>query len=170
MQQIYSQRDEQLEVFTTIFSTGTGPPQFILPVCRTRARHVEGDKVAVVTNQYRSRRPRELDLEPGDLIQVLVQVDESCWFGRLENGAEGFFPSACVELMQGGASSGATPTLLRRGSVPAMVQRHSAPCGCSSGRSTPRLVLTQSRRRSCCPLLGRPHGDTSADNNAFQPD
>ncbi|XP_054882254.1 jouberin-like [Poeciliopsis prolifica] len=184
MQQIYSQRDEQLEVFTTIFS-----PQ----VCRTRARHVEGDKVAVVTNQYRSRRPRELDLEPGDLIQVLVQVDESCWFGRLENGAEGFFPSACVELMQGGASSGATPTLLRRGSVPAMVQRHSAPCGCSSGRSTPRLlrktdphtgpaqrgsapsgflcrVLTQSRRRSCCPLLGRPHGDTSADNNAFQPD
>ncbi|XP_043990980.1 uncharacterized protein si:dkey-97a13.12 [Gambusia affinis] len=184
MQQIYSQRDEQLEVFTTVFS-----PQ----VSRTRARHVEADKVAVVTNQYRSRWARELDLEPGDLIQVLVQDDKSCWFGRLKNGEEGYFPSACVELLQGGASSGATPTLPRRGSVPAMVQRHSAPCGCTSGRSTPRLlrkavppgdsahrgsapsgflcrILTQSRRRSCCPLLGRPQGDTSADNAAFQPD
>ncbi|KAM4729044.1 uncharacterized protein FYW61_011823 [Anableps anableps] len=191
MQQIYTHRDEQLEVFTTVFS-----PQ---GECTTRVRHVEAKKVVMVTNQYRSRWPKELDLEQGDLVQVLFKEDESWWFGRLKNGDEGYFPSACVELRQDRESSRATPTLLRRGSVPAMVQMRGAPCGCTSGRSTPKLlrknsvqrpseprgsgsstapprssslfcrVLAKSRRKSC-PLLPRPNLDTSADNTAFQPD
>ncbi|XP_047223084.1 jouberin isoform X2 [Girardinichthys multiradiatus] len=190
MQQIYTHRDEQLEVFTTVFS-----PQ----VCRTRVRHAEAEKVVVVTNQYRSRWPKELDLEQGDLIQVLFKDDESWWFGRLANGDEGYFPSSCVELLQDSELSRATPTQLRRGSVPAMVRTRGAPCGCTSGRSTPKLlrknsvqqpsesrvsgastaplrsssffcrVLAKSRRKSC-PLLPRAHLDTSSDNTAFQPD
>ncbi|XP_035988897.1 jouberin-like [Fundulus heteroclitus] len=191
MQQIYTHRDEQLEVFTTVFS-----PQ----VCRTRWRHAEAEKqVVVVTSQYRSRRPKELDLEQGELIQVLFKEDGFWWFGRLANGSEGYFPSACVELLQDSEASRATPTLLRRGSVPAMAQTRGAPCGCTSGHSTPRLlrknsvqrpsesrasgssqaplrppslfcrVLTKSRRKSC-PLLPQPHLDTSSENTAFQPD
>ncbi|XP_038134333.1 jouberin isoform X2 [Cyprinodon tularosa] len=187
MQQIYSHRDEQLQVFTTIFS-----PQ----VCRTRARHVAAEKVVVVTKQNRSRWAKELDLEPGDVIQVLFKEDESWWFGRQADGQEGYFPSACVELLQDSEASKATPTLLRRVSVPAMVQSRGAPCGCTSGRSTPRLlrknsvqrsqesrgsgsstappsllcrVLAKSRRKSC-PLLPQRHLDSSSENSAFQPD
>lgn len=47
--------------------------------------------------QYRSRWPKELDLNQGDLIQVLFKEDETWWFGRLTNGNEGYFPAACVE-------------------------------------------------------------------------
>uniref|UniRef100_A0A3Q2T238 SH3 domain-containing protein n=1 Tax=Fundulus heteroclitus TaxID=8078 RepID=A0A3Q2T238_FUNHE len=43
---------------------------------------------------------RELDLEQGELIQVLFKEDGFWWFGRLANGSEGYFPSACVELLQ----------------------------------------------------------------------
>ncbi|XP_014882808.1 uncharacterized protein LOC106944057 [Poecilia latipinna] len=46
-------------------------------------------KVAVVTNQYRSRWPRELDLEPGDLIQVLVRTPEERRGGILHIGLRG---------------------------------------------------------------------------------
>uniref|UniRef100_A0A8C4EPT3 SH3 domain-containing protein n=1 Tax=Dicentrarchus labrax TaxID=13489 RepID=A0A8C4EPT3_DICLA len=50
--------------------------------------------------QYRSRWPKELDLNQGDLIQVLFKEDETWWFGRLTNGSEGYFPAACVEPLQ----------------------------------------------------------------------
>ncbi|XP_051250374.1 uncharacterized protein si:dkey-97a13.12 [Dicentrarchus labrax] len=195
MQQIYRQSDQQLEVYTTVFS-----PQ----VCRsrTRTRHVEAEKVVVAVTQYRSRWPKELDLNQGDLIQVLFKEDETWWFGRLTNGSEGYFPAACVEPLQGGVSSKAT--LLRRGSVPVVVTTAGAPCGCTSGRSTPKLlrknslmrplgldgssappgpsaapphgspsllhrVLTKSRRKSC-PHLPHPPLENGSVNTAFQPD
>lgn len=49
---------------------------------------------------YRSRWPKELDLNQGDLVQVLFKEDEAWWFGRLTNGNEGYFPAACVEPLQ----------------------------------------------------------------------
>ncbi|XP_072220203.1 uncharacterized protein [Leuresthes tenuis] len=196
MQQIYRHRDEQLEVYTTVFSP---------KVCRTRTRHVEAEKVVVARVQNRSRWPKELDLNRGDLIQVLFKEDEAWWFGRLTNGDEGYFPAACVEPLQGTESNRATPTLLRRGSVPVMVQKGGAPCGCTSGRSSPKLlrqnsiqrqlepngpsasagsrppaaprrspsllhrVLTKSRRKSC-PQLPHHRLDTCSENTGFQPD
>ncbi|KAM8728927.1 uncharacterized protein AB9X84_002032 isoform 1-T1 [Acanthopagrus schlegelii] len=140
MQQIYRQSDQQFEVYTTVFS-----PQ----VCRsrTRTRHVEAQKVVVAVAHYRSRWPKELDLNEGDVIQVLFKEDQTWWFGRLKNGNEGYFPTACVEPLQGGASSTATPTLVRRVSVPAVVTAAGAPCGCTSGRSTPKLLRRDSVRR-----------------------
>lgn len=57
-------------------------------------------QVVVAVAQYRSRWPKELDLNEGDMIQVLFKEDQTWWFGRLKNGNEGYFPSACVEPLQ----------------------------------------------------------------------
>ncbi|XP_034468800.1 uncharacterized protein si:dkey-97a13.12 isoform X2 [Hippoglossus hippoglossus] len=187
MQQIYRHTDDQLEIYTTVFS-----PQ----VCRsrTRSRHVEAEQVVVAGTQYRSRWPKELDLNPGDRIQVLFKKDEDWWFGRLSNEHEGYFPVSCVE--QGSDSPRATPLLVRRGSVPVAVTPAGAPCGCTSGRSTPKLlrkksillgleggsghsspgllhrVLAKSRRKSCphLPHLPHPAADPGSVNTAFLPD
>ncbi|XP_056247571.1 uncharacterized protein si:dkey-97a13.12 [Seriola aureovittata] len=142
MQQIYRHSDEQFEIYTTVFS-----PQVCRSRTRTRTRHVEAEKVVVATVQYRSRLTKELDLNQGDLIQVLFKEDEAWWFGRLSNGDEGYFPVACVEPLQGGDSLRATPTLVRRGSVPVVVTSTGATCGCTSGRSTPKLLRKNSIRR-----------------------
>ncbi|XP_034468799.1 uncharacterized protein si:dkey-97a13.12 isoform X1 [Hippoglossus hippoglossus] len=189
MQQIYRHTDDQLEIYTTVFS-----PQ----VCRsrTRSRHVEAEQVVVAGTQYRSRWPKELDLNPGDRIQVLFKKDEDWWFGRLSNEHEGYFPVSCVEPLQGSDSPRATPLLVRRGSVPVAVTPAGAPCGCTSGRSTPKLlrkksillgleggsghsspgllhrVLAKSRRKSCphLPHLPHPAADPGSVNTAFLPD
>lgn len=63
-------------------------------------------QVVVVTMPYRSRWSKELDLEQGELVQVLFKEDQSWWFGRLANGREGYFPAACVEPLA--CSSGST--------------------------------------------------------------
>ncbi|XP_044224514.1 uncharacterized protein si:dkey-97a13.12 [Thunnus albacares] len=194
MQQIYRQSDEHFEVYTTVLS-----PQ----VCRsrTRTRPAEAEKVMVAAViPYRSRWPKELDLNQGDLIQVLFKEDEAWWFGRLMNGNKGYFPAACVEPVQGGDSSRATPTLMRRGSVPVAVTTAASPCGCTSGRSTPKLLRKNSirrplgldgpsvaaapphgspsllhrvltkSRRKSCPHLPHPPPDNGSVNTAFQPD
>lgn len=57
---------------------------------------------------YQSRWSKELDLEQGELVQVLFKEDQSWWFGRLTNGHEGFFPAACVQQMASTASTGST--------------------------------------------------------------
>ena len=49
-----------------------------------------------MTIHNRAQGPEELDLRKGDVIQVLVKEDKLWWFGRLPNGNEGYFPSACV--------------------------------------------------------------------------
>ncbi|XP_038573130.1 jouberin [Micropterus salmoides] len=179
MQQIYRQTDQQFEVFTTVFS-----PQ----VCRSRTRttRVDAQKVVVAVTQYRSRWPKELDLNQGDLIQVLCKEDDSWWFGRLTDGNEGYFPAACVEPLQGGDSSRAAPTPLRRGryrspgrSTPKLLRKNSIrrPLGLDGPSAAPphgspsllHRVLAKSRRKSC-PLLPHAPLDTGSDNSAFQAD
>lgn len=56
-----------------------------------------GWQLVVVVTRHRSRWPKELDLNPGDLVQVLFQEDGTWWFGRLPNGTDGYFPASCVE-------------------------------------------------------------------------
>ncbi|XP_068998409.1 uncharacterized protein [Embiotoca jacksoni] len=156
MQQIYEHSDEHFEVYTTIFS-----PQ----VCRSRTRttHVEAEKCRVVRHHpldeaekslhvmvavvpYQSRWTKELNLNQGDLVQILSKEDQAWWFGRLKNGDEGYFPAECVEPLQGGASS--RPAMLsRRGSVPVVVATTGASCGCTSGHATPKLLRKNSIRR-----------------------
>lgn len=69
------------------------------------------DQQAVVVMPHRSRWSKELDLEQGELVQVLFKEDQSWWFGRLANGHEGFFPAACVEPLACTVSAGsARPT------------------------------------------------------------
>lgn len=64
------------------------------------------DQQVVVVMPYRSRWSKELDLEQGELVQVLFKEDQSWWFGRLANGHEGYFPAACVEPLA--CSTGST--------------------------------------------------------------
>ncbi|KAG9356171.1 hypothetical protein JZ751_001015 [Albula glossodonta] len=132
MQQIYMQSNEHFEVFTTVFS-----PQ----VCRsrTRHRHTEVEKMVVAVN-YRPHWPDELELRHGDVIHVLFKEDESWWFGRRENGQEGYFPATYVtKLIQNDEPPKVSPSSLKRGSVevtPAEVLR-----GCTGAQSlkSPRL-------------------------------
>ena len=58
-------------------------------------------QVEVVALQYRARCAKELDLNRGDLIQVLFREDDTWWFGRLADEREGYFPAACVEPLEG---------------------------------------------------------------------
>ncbi|KAI3374821.1 hypothetical protein L3Q82_021048 [Scortum barcoo] len=123
-------------------------------------------QVVVAVLQYQSHWPKELDLNQGDLIQVLFKEDETWWFGRLTNGSEGYFPAACVEPLQGGASSRAPPTLVRRGSVPAVVTTAGAPCGCTSGRSTPKLL--RKKQHPVAAGTGRALGSSGALSSSSQ--
>ncbi|XP_072514069.1 vexin [Salminus brasiliensis] len=88
MQHIYMQSNEHFEVFTTVFS-----PQ--VSRARHRYRHEEPDKV-VVTHRYVPQWPDEVELTQGDVIHVLSKQEGSRWFGRLQNGQQGYFPASCV--------------------------------------------------------------------------
>ncbi|XP_068196982.1 jouberin-like [Antennarius striatus] len=185
MQQIFRQSDDQLEVYTTVLS-----PQ----VCRSRARRPDAEK-AVAVRQYRSSWPEDLDLNRGDLIQVLFKKDQTWWFGRLASGGEGYFPAACVEPLQDDNSSSATPMSSRRASLPVVVMTACAPCGCTSAPRPPRRgstcrsagpdvtsgdhphgspsllhrILAKTRRKSCPHLSNQPL-DRGSINPTFKPD
>ncbi|KAK2859453.1 hypothetical protein Q5P01_004073 [Channa striata] len=89
MQRIYMHSNEHFEVFTTVLA----------PVGRYRYR-AEAEKMVVV-HSYRPHWPDELDLSPGDVILVLSKHEEERWFGRLQDGQQGYFPASCVmELSQ----------------------------------------------------------------------
>ncbi|KAM9712606.1 rho guanine nucleotide exchange factor 26 [Menidia menidia] len=89
MQRIYMHSNEHFEVFTTVLA-----PQ---GRCRYRA---EAEKMVVV-HSYRPLWPDELELHPGDVILVLSKHEEERWFGRLQDGQQGYFPASCVmELSQ----------------------------------------------------------------------
>ncbi|CAL8347634.1 unnamed protein product [Merluccius merluccius] len=169
MQQIYMQSDEQFEVFTTVFS-----PQ----VCRSRVRTrpTDEDKV-VATINYRAHCPEELDLSHGDVIQVLLKEDPSWWFGRLHNGNEGYFPSACVTtrgpvqhnlfLCFSAGNGLGTPKLPRKNSI-----RRALALDSPSTMGSPSLlhrVLAKSRRKSC-PHLPHVSADPGSINSAYLPD
>ncbi|XP_054863223.1 uncharacterized protein si:dkey-97a13.12 isoform X2 [Amphiprion ocellaris] len=83
MQQIYMHSNEHFEVFTTVLA----------PQGRYRYR-TEAEKMVVV-HSYRPHWPDELELSPGDVILVLSKHEER-WFGRLQDGQQGYFPASCV--------------------------------------------------------------------------
>uniref|UniRef100_A0A1A8H284 SH3 domain-containing protein n=1 Tax=Nothobranchius korthausae TaxID=1143690 RepID=A0A1A8H284_9TELE len=89
MQRIYTHSNEHFQVFTTVLA----------PQGRFRYR-AEAEKMVVV-HSYRPHWPDELALSPGDIILVLSKHEEERWFGRLQDGQWGYFPSSCVmELSQ----------------------------------------------------------------------
>ncbi|XP_078794640.1 uncharacterized protein LOC144988264 [Oryzias latipes] len=88
MQRIYVRSNEHFEVFTTVLA----------PQGRYRYR-VEAEKMVAV-HRYRPHWPDELELFPGDVILVQSKHEER-WFGRLQDGQQGYFPASCVmELSQ----------------------------------------------------------------------
>ncbi|KAM9774818.1 E3 ubiquitin-protein ligase SH3RF2 [Syngnathus typhle] len=85
MQRIYMHsHHEHLEVFTTVLA-----PQ---------GRHPYGgnDVKMVVVHSYSPHWPDELELAAGDVIVVLSQDCSGRWFGRLQDGQQGYFPGSCV--------------------------------------------------------------------------
>ncbi|KAG5841907.1 hypothetical protein ANANG_G00172010 [Anguilla anguilla] len=179
MQQIYMQSSGHFEVFTTVFS-----PQ----VCRSRSRHrhTEVEKMVVAVN-YRPHWPDELELRHGDIVHVLFKDDESWWFGRRQNGQEGYFPATYVtKLRERDDTTEATPSLLNRGSVQAMPAEVLGVCASSANLKSPKSrkesmhpsdgpahcytgllnrILPRSRRKSQCLL------DLNGNiNGAFEPD
>ncbi|KAG7523880.1 SH3 domain-containing kinase-binding 1-like [Solea senegalensis] len=89
MQHIYMHSHEHFEVFTTVLA-----PQ-------GRYRHRAEAEQMVVVHSYRPHWPDELQLRPGDVILVLSKHEEERWFGRRQDGQQGYFPASCVmELSQ----------------------------------------------------------------------
>ena len=50
----------------------------------------------VVKRSYKPHWPDELALTRGEFILVLCKDDEARWFGRLQNGQQGYFPASHV--------------------------------------------------------------------------
>ncbi|KAK5850295.1 hypothetical protein PBY51_014556 [Eleginops maclovinus] len=166
MQRIYTHSNAHFEVFTTVLQ----------PQGRQRCR-AEAEKM-VVLHSYSPQWPDELQLRMGEVVLVLPRPEEQRWFGRLQDGRQGFLPSSCVvELSQ-------VRALQRSFSVRSNdsgVSRQSghiagAPVGGSSGgldggqgesrgpQRSPSLlhrILSKVRRRSQC---------QGATNGAFQGD
>ncbi|XP_034416409.1 uncharacterized protein si:dkey-97a13.12 [Cyclopterus lumpus] len=89
MQRIYMHSNEHFEVFTTVLA-----PQ-------GRYRYRAEAETMVVVHSYRPHWPDELELSLGDVILVLPKHEEERWFGRLQDGQQGYFPASCVmELSQ----------------------------------------------------------------------
>ncbi|KAM6908111.1 uncharacterized protein PEZ65_016421 [Lycodopsis pacificus] len=89
MQRIYMHSSEHFEVFTTVLA-----PQ-------GRYRYRAAAETMVVVHSYRPHWPDELELSLGDVILVLPKHEEERWFGRLQDGQQGYFPASCVmELSQ----------------------------------------------------------------------
>ncbi|KAL3041085.1 hypothetical protein OYC64_011963 [Pagothenia borchgrevinki] len=84
MQRIYTHSNAHFEVFTTVLK----------PQGRQR-RRPEAEKMVVV-HSYSPLWSDEVQLEVGDLVLVLPRPEETRWFGRLQDGRQGFMPSSCV--------------------------------------------------------------------------
>jgi len=62
------------------------------------------------TFDFPSENERELELKRGDFVEVLNDLDDEWWFGKImvpkndgtleENGQQGFFPGAYVEKIE----------------------------------------------------------------------
>ncbi|KAM8881029.1 ephexin-1 [Synchiropus picturatus] len=84
MHHIYMHSNEQFEVFTTVLA----------PQGRCRYR-TDAEKMVVV-HSYKPQWPDEVELSAGDVILVLSKHEEGRWFGRLQDGQQGYFPASCV--------------------------------------------------------------------------
>jgi len=71
-------------------------------------------QVAIVTYSYVAENPDELDLQPGQLVEILAEEEEGWWRGRI-NGREGIFPSNFVEsIEQSGSTASSDPNSMRQ--------------------------------------------------------
>ncbi|XP_065122767.1 uncharacterized protein [Paramisgurnus dabryanus] len=86
MQQIYTHSHEEFEVFTTVMS-----PQ----VCRRRVifKH-QGEMVVVLTGYY-AEYDDEVCVCAGEVVMLIYQEDAEWCYVRLQNGREGYLPTAC---------------------------------------------------------------------------
>ncbi|KAI6039779.1 hypothetical protein EDC04DRAFT_3140612 [Pisolithus marmoratus] len=53
--------------------------------------------VAVALMGRTSEGPGDLNLRPGDVIEIIEEIDAHLWIGRNQAGEEGFFPSIYVK-------------------------------------------------------------------------
>ncbi|KAM9826974.1 SH3 domain-containing kinase-binding protein 1 [Neosynchiropus ocellatus] len=90
MHHIYMHSNEHFEVFTTVLA-----PQgkFVLKYSDCRTSFV---RQMVVVHSYKPQWPDEMELSAGDVILVLSKHEEGRWFGRLQDGQQGYFPASCV--------------------------------------------------------------------------
>ncbi|KAL1006487.1 hypothetical protein UPYG_G00072990 [Umbra pygmaea] len=75
----------------------------------------------VVKRSYKPHWPDELELTRGEVILVLFKDEEARWFGRHQNGHQGYFPSSHVAELsdQDDESARDVHHLARRASAPA---------------------------------------------------
>ncbi|XP_027130777.1 jouberin isoform X1 [Larimichthys crocea] len=73
--------------------------QSTLPDHISSGTHVETDpiqQVVVSLYDYRANRSDELTIRRGDVIHVLYKDNDNWWFGRLDNGQQGYFLASYV--------------------------------------------------------------------------
>ena len=75
----------------------------------TRGRHHK------VLHPYKSQRPGDLDLQLGDIIEFITEVEPGWWRGRLGEKV-GVFPNNYVSDQLGGCREPESPVVLRRNS------------------------------------------------------
>ncbi|XP_015208892.1 vexin isoform X2 [Lepisosteus oculatus] len=92
MDYIYNSSHGHFEVFTTVFSPKVCRNSRTKPNYGQKERR---DEMAAGLN-YTPHWPDELELCQGDVIPVLIRDDEMRWFGRQQNGQQGYFPPTCV--------------------------------------------------------------------------
>ncbi|KAK9979978.1 hypothetical protein ABG768_013380 [Culter alburnus] len=167
MQQIYTQSHEEFEVFTTVLS-----PQ----VCRKRVIFKHQGEMMVVAADYSADSDEEVCVRAGEVVLLLYQENADWCYIRLQNGKEGYLPTACFTPKQEPLRPIMTQAL--QSSVQEASNNHS---GSAGGRSlkllrraslsgvpgSPRLLRRLlSRRRSD----GHAVRSIGSINPAFNPD
>lgn len=71
-------------------------PDTHMAVPRPPAPFVTPRLQVVALYDYNANRSDELTVRRGDVIQVLYKDNESWWFGRLDNGLQGYFLASYV--------------------------------------------------------------------------
>ncbi|XP_061522777.1 ubiquitin carboxyl-terminal hydrolase 51 [Phycodurus eques] len=155
MQRIYMHsHHEHLEVFTTVLA-----PQGRHP-CRGN------DDKMVVVHSYSPHWPDELELSAGDVIVVLSQDCSGRWFGRLQDGQQGYFPASCV-LELGQENLAPKARMRRRSSSQRAASSSGGDGGCVRRNSASGHVLQALRRRS--PSGGEAGPDAGRDPSPAPP-
>lgn len=91
MQQIYTQSHEEFEVFTTVLSPKVRQKRVIF-------KH-QGEMV-VVAADYSTDCDEELCVRAGEVVLLLYQENTDWCYVRLQNGKEGYLPTACFTTKQ----------------------------------------------------------------------
>ncbi|XP_077365563.1 uncharacterized protein LOC144009612 [Festucalex cinctus] len=136
MQRIYMHsHHEHLEVFTTVLA-----PQ-------GRHPYRNNDDKMVVVHSYSPLWPDELELDAGDVIVVLSQDCSGRWYGRLQDGQQGYFPASCV-LELGQENLAPKARMRRRSASQRTASSSDGDRGCVRRNSTSGPVLQALRKAS----------------------